>query len=90
METLVVTPRFHHWHHGAEAAAIDKNFAVHLPWIDRMFGTYYAPENQWPKEYGIAGNPVPDGYLEQLSYPIVKRVRQTGVTVNDVHDERRQ
>ena len=90
METLVVTPRFHHWHHGAETAAIDKNFAVHLPWIDRMFGTYYAPENQWPKEYGIAGNPVPDGYLEQLSYPIVKRVRQTGVTVNDVHDERRQ
>ena len=70
VEALVVTPRFHHWHHGAEAAAIDKNFAVHLPWLDRLFGTYHAPEGQWPAAYGIAGDPVPDGYLAQLTYPV--------------------
>ncbi len=44
VEALIVTPRFHHWHHGAEAAALDKNFAVHLPWIDRLFGTYHCPQ----------------------------------------------
>ena len=63
-------PRFHHWHHSAAPEAIDKNFAVHLPWIDKLFGTYYAPAGQWPAEYGIAGNPVPDGYLAQLTYPV--------------------
>ena len=70
VEAIVVTPRFHHWHHGAEDAAIDKNFAVHLPWLDKLFGTYYAPSGEWPKEYGIAGNPVPEGYIAQLAYPV--------------------
>ena len=73
VEAVIVTPRFHHWHHGAEAAAIDKNFAVHRPMIDKIFGTYYAPENRWPSSYGIAGDPVPDGYLAQLVYPATRR-----------------
>ncbi len=38
-----------------EEVAIDKNFAVHLPWIDKLFGTYYGPPGEWPREYGIAG-----------------------------------
>jgi sterol desaturase/sphingolipid hydroxylase (fatty acid hydroxylase superfamily) len=75
VETLFVTPRFHHWHHGAADAAIDKNFAVHLPWIDRLFGTYYCPEGQWPAEYGIAGHPVPDGFIAQLKYPATINAR---------------
>ena len=70
LEAIVVTPRFHHWHHGAESAAIDKNFAVHLPVIDRVFGTWHGPAGQWPAAYGIAGDPVPDGYLAQLTYPV--------------------
>lgn len=77
VEAFVVTPRFHHWHHGAEEAAMDKNFAVHLPWIDKLFGTYHAPAGEWPKEYGIAGNPVPDGYLAQLTYPMSGRARRS-------------
>jgi sterol desaturase/sphingolipid hydroxylase (fatty acid hydroxylase superfamily) len=73
VENIIVTPRFHHWHHGAQAEAIDKNFAVHLPWIDKLFGTYYGPEGKWPEEYGLAGNPVPEGYLAQLAYPVTGR-----------------
>lgn len=76
VETLFVTPRFHHWHHGAADAAIDKNFAVHLPWIDRLFGTYYCPEGKWPDEYGIAGHPVPEGYVAQLAYPLTSESRK--------------
>lgn len=70
VEALVVTPRFHHWHHAIEAEAIDKNFAVHFPWIDRLFGTYYGPPGQWPTGYGIAGDPVPEGFAAQLVYPV--------------------
>jgi lathosterol oxidase len=73
VEALVVTPRFHHWHHAIEAEAIDKNFAVHFPWIDRLFGSYYGPPGQWPAAYGIAGHPVPEGFVEQLVYPVSTR-----------------
>ncbi len=66
---FIVTPRFHHWHHGIEDEAIDVNFAVHFPWIDRLFGTHYLPGDKWPSGYGIGGHPVPKGWLAQFAYP---------------------
>ena len=70
---VFATPRFHHWHHSDAAAAVDKNFAVHLPVIDRLFGTHYLPGRDWPATYGIAGDPVPAGYLAQLAFPFRPR-----------------
>ena len=69
IEGLIVTPRFHHWHHAAAEHARDKNFAVHLPWLDRLFGSHYMPAQAWPERYGIAGDPVPPGFLGQLAHP---------------------
>jgi len=66
---VLVTPRFHHWHHGIEDEAVDVNFAVHFPLLDRLFGTYHLPKDAWPKGYGVQGHPVPSGYLAQLEYP---------------------
>jgi sterol desaturase/sphingolipid hydroxylase (fatty acid hydroxylase superfamily) len=48
----VATPAFHHWHHSAERQAVNKNFAVHTPIWDRLFGTFYLPE-RWPERYGL-------------------------------------
>jgi len=70
IERFVVTPRFHHWHHAVEPEAVDRNFAIHLPIIDRLFGTAYFPEGRWPSAYGLAGSPVPDGWLRQLGWPL--------------------
>ena len=67
---LLVTPQFHHWHHSADV--YDKNFAVHLPVIDRLFGTWHLPGNEWPARYGLDGSPVPDGYVKQAVYPFKK------------------
>jgi lathosterol oxidase len=69
LERVLVTPRFHHWHHAAAEAAKDRNFAVHLPWLDRLFGSEHLPASAWPERYGIAGDPVPEGYLDQLAHP---------------------
>jgi len=66
---FLVTPRFHHWHHGIDKEAIDVNFAVHFPLFDRLFGTYHLPAGQWPSGYGIENHPVPQGYWRQLLYP---------------------
>lgn len=70
---VLVTPQFHHWHHTAQPEAIDKNFAIHLPVIDWLFGTYHLPGERWPERYGIEGNPVPPGYLPQLAYPFRRK-----------------
>ena len=68
IEQILVTPRFHHWHHAVDPP--DRNFAVHFPWIDRLFGTYHLPGGAWPPRLGIAGDPVPEGYVAQLTYPL--------------------
>ena len=66
---LLATPEFHHWHHSAEAEALDKNFAVHVPGIDWLLGTAYLPD-RWPDRYGIEGDPVPETYLAQITWPL--------------------
>jgi sterol desaturase/sphingolipid hydroxylase (fatty acid hydroxylase superfamily) len=73
MEKVLVTPRFHHWHHGIEKEAIDVNFSIHFPFIDKVFGTHHMPEDRWPEGYGIGGHPVPQGYVQQLLYPFRRR-----------------
>jgi lathosterol oxidase len=70
---LLATPQFHHWHHAADPAAVDRNFAVHLPVLDRLFGSYYLPGDEWPAAYGIAsGAAIPEGYLRQFAAPFRK------------------
>lgn len=75
----IATPRFHHWHHGLEREAFDVNFAIHFPWIDRLFGTYHLPKDRWPENYGIPED-VPHGYGGQLLYPW----RRTGKKTDEV------
>lgn len=69
---FLVVPRFHHWHHAIEDEGYDKNFAVHFPILDRLFGTHYFPDDAWPKGYGVKEE-VPHGYLAQLRYPFVRK-----------------
>ena len=69
LQYVFVTPRFHHWHHGVEEEAVDKNFAIHFPVIDMVFGTWYMPQDRWPDGYGIGGQPVPKGFVSQFLYP---------------------
>ena len=68
----VATPRFHHWHHGLEKEAFDVNFAIHFPWIDKMFGTFHLPESRWPENYGVPED-VPKGYMKQFAYPFTRK-----------------
>lgn len=68
----VATPAFHHWHHSSEREALDRNFAVHTPLWDLLFGTYYLPD-RWPARYGIHGRPVPSGWLQQFLEPFKRR-----------------
>lgn len=68
-------PRFHHWHHALDVEGIDKNFAIHFPLYDRLFGTHYLPDGKWPTAYGVPET-VPRGYLAQCKYPFVRKQPQ--------------
>src|SRR5207237_1164252 len=72
LDRYLVTPRYHHFHHATEAEAIDKNFAVHLPVLDRMFGTQFLPETRWPRAYGVSDGPVAKTHLAQIRGPFRK------------------
>lgn len=75
LERWIAMPRFHHWHHAIEDTARDRNFAVHLPMIDRWFGTHHLPADAWPRAYGCAGHPAPEGYVRQHLWPFRKSAR---------------
>ncbi|MEO0417998.1 MAG: sterol desaturase family protein [Pseudomonadota bacterium] len=72
----IATPRFHHWHHGLEDEAFDVNFAIHFPWIDKIFGTFHLPKDRWPKDYGIPEE-VPRKYVGQFLYPWTRTGKKT-------------
>ena len=67
LEWLLATPAFHHWHH-TRGVMTDRNYAATLPWLDRMFGTYYMPRKQWPEAYGT-DTPVSPNLAVQLVDP---------------------
>lgn len=71
LRQIITTPEFHHWHHVTEP--VNKNYASRLPFIDRIFGSYYLPTTKNPDVYGCA-DPVSDGYFSQLFYPFRKKV----------------
>ncbi len=69
LKYVFTTPQYHHWHHCIEEDKYGKNFAVFFPVIDRIFGTYYLPKNEWPKGTGLNEAQFPVGYTKQLIYP---------------------
>jgi sterol desaturase/sphingolipid hydroxylase (fatty acid hydroxylase superfamily) len=72
LEKVLVMPRYHHWHHTSQKEGIDKNFAIHFPWIDRIFGTYYYPD-KWPEVYGLDGEEISPTFLGQTIEPFVAK-----------------
>lgn len=72
LEYLIVLPRYHHWHHARHKDYIYKNYAIHLPLVDMLFGTFKLPAREWPQRYGVFGDPLPEGILRQHLYPLRK------------------
>ena len=72
LEYVLVTPRYHHWHHARQAEYVDANYAIHLPLVDMLMGTFkLPPRGEWPAEYGVMKlETVPAGFLAQALMPV--------------------
>ena len=66
LEQLISSPAFHHWHHTRDDHC-DHNYSSMLPFVDRMFGTFYLPR-AWPAAYG-ADTPMPHTLSGQFLEP---------------------
>ena len=69
LEWLISTPGFHHWHHTNDEH-VNKNYASMLPWMDKLFGTWYMPKQQWPTKYGT-DTPMATSLAGQLLQPLL-------------------
>ncbi len=71
LEYLLVLPRYHHWHHARHRDYLDVNYAIHLPLVDMLMGTFRLPrDGSWPQEYGVMKlETVPRGILRQHLMP---------------------
>lgn len=74
LEYLLVTPRYHHWHHARDGAYADANYAIHLPLVDMLMGTFRRPPpRHWPPEYGVMQlESVPRGFWPQTRMPLAR------------------
>jgi sterol desaturase/sphingolipid hydroxylase (fatty acid hydroxylase superfamily) len=72
LKYVLVTPDFHHWHHASDDEAIDRNYAAHYAFIDYLFGTAVKSKNKFPESYGVVGDYMPDGFVQQQLFPFRK------------------
>jgi sterol desaturase/sphingolipid hydroxylase (fatty acid hydroxylase superfamily) len=70
---ILVSPRFHHWHHTHSHEGGNKNFANVFALWDRLFGSYYLPADRLPERFGLDVDDVPQGFIGQLLYPWRRR-----------------
>jgi len=75
LERYLVTVRYHHWHHAADKEAVNVNFAIHFPILDRLFVTHHLPKDAWPQRYGLLDDTVPPGFFAQLFAPFKRMTR---------------
>jgi sterol desaturase/sphingolipid hydroxylase (fatty acid hydroxylase superfamily) len=52
LEWVLVTPRYHHIHHSADAKLHNGNYGSLFSIWDRLFGTYLDPDTTVPKKFG--------------------------------------
>jgi sterol desaturase/sphingolipid hydroxylase (fatty acid hydroxylase superfamily) len=65
----IASPAFHRWHHEMDKKAWGKNYAGLFPIYDVIFGTFYLPLNQQPKEFGVYGEKMTENFIDQMLYP---------------------
>ncbi len=83
LKYIIATPQYHHWHHCIEPEHYGKNFATIFPFIDRIFGTYYLPGNEWPSGTGVKEASYPKGYVKQMVHPFAKSPFDTDLNMED-------
>lgn len=66
---LLSSPVFHRWHHTMDEAGMGKNFSGLFPIFDVIFGTFYMPHGQQPRNFGLSES-MPNTFWGQMVHPL--------------------
>lgn len=69
LDYVIVTPRFHRWHH-VPLRQGGQNYAGFFSFYDYMFGTFYLPDDKVAEKFGNGHKDYPQDFTEQLAWPI--------------------
>ena len=73
---VIASPKFHRFHHTVDRASWGKNFSGLFPVFDLMFGTFYLPQEQEPRDFGREGDPMPLTFWGHTLYPFRHLIRR--------------
>ena len=68
---VFASPVFHRWHHTGADEGGSKNFAPTFSCLDHLFGTFYMPDGQIPRNLGLTERDMPGTISGQLLYPLI-------------------
>ncbi len=81
---VLASPVFHRWHHTTLAQGRDRNFAPTFPFLDLLFGTFYLPPGELPRQFGAGEADFPQDFWGQLLYPF-RRAGQPATPASTEH-----
>src|SRR5690606_16535758 len=84
LEYLLVLPRYHHWHHARHPDFVDANYAIHLPLVDMLMGTFRVRrDGPRPARSGnLDPAEVPAGIWRQHLAPFLPRRRSAAAAAD--------
>jgi sterol desaturase/sphingolipid hydroxylase (fatty acid hydroxylase superfamily) len=77
LRKVFASPRFHRWHHTMSHEGGNKNFSNVFSLWDRLFGSYYLPDDRMPEVFGLDDEVMPESYWAQLVAPFRKKNVET-------------
>lgn len=72
---LIGTVHLHNLHHAVDRKYQDSNFCGSIPLWDILFGTFNHPDKSELGDMGLANNPVPPGFVQQLLFPFKAQLK---------------
>lgn len=68
LDYIIVTPRFHRWHHVPDKKG-GQNYSGFFSFYDLIFGTFYLPKDKIAERFGPGEPNYPSGFAAQLLQP---------------------
>jgi lathosterol oxidase len=75
---FVPTVQLHNLHHAQDRRHQDSNYSGSTAIWDVLFGTFSHPGRNPLGPLGVAGSPVPQGFLQQVWFPFAAQRRAPG------------
>jgi len=79
LSKIFSTAEVHRWHHSKNPNESNANYANVFIFWDRLFGTYFKPNDREVGELGLLNSSYPTSFIEQMKSPFITNLDQKEV-----------